>query len=125
LIFGWGLHRHTHMALPLLGGFIFGVGLMLTNGTLMAYFSDAIPGQSASVVAAYNAMRNVSAGVVAAITTMALQSGLREGWFFTLLAIVCAVCSLTLEIVQRLGPAWRHRRQEQQERTCDKAGVTK
>lgn len=34
LIFGWGLHRHTHMALPIMGGFVFGVGLMLTNGTV-------------------------------------------------------------------------------------------
>lgn len=34
LIFGWGLHRHTHLALPMVGGFIFGVGLMLTNGTV-------------------------------------------------------------------------------------------
>jgi len=27
----------------------------------MAYFSDAVPGQTASVVAAYNALRNVGA----------------------------------------------------------------
>jgi hypothetical protein len=36
LIFGWGLHRHTRLALPITGSFIFGVGLMLTNGTVSA-----------------------------------------------------------------------------------------
>jgi len=111
LIFGWGLHRHTHLALPLLGGFVFGVGLMLTNGTIMAYFSDAIPGQTASVVAAYNALRNCFAGLIAAVTTMALNSGLKEGWYFTLLASACIIGSLCLEIVQRMGPTWRARRQ--------------
>ena len=34
LVFGWGLHRHTRLALPITGGFIFGVGVMLTNGTV-------------------------------------------------------------------------------------------
>jgi hypothetical protein len=32
----------------------------------MAYFADAVPGQTASVVAAYNAVRNVSPGDVEA-----------------------------------------------------------
>jgi len=110
LIFGWGLHRHTQFAVPITGGFIFGVGLMLTNGTIMAYFTDSVPGQTASVVAAYNCLRNVFAGFIAAITTMAIKSGLQVGWFFTILALVCFICSFSLEIVQRMGPYWRRKR---------------
>ncbi|KIO34455.1 hypothetical protein M407DRAFT_64497 [Tulasnella calospora MUT 4182] len=112
LIFGWGLHRHTHMALPIMGGFVFGVGLMLTNGTIMAYFSDSIPGQTASVVAAYNALRNLIAGTVAALTTAALDSGLRENWYFTILALACLAGSVCLEVIQRYGAVWRQRRQQ-------------
>ncbi|KAG9051192.1 hypothetical protein FS837_011307 [Tulasnella sp. UAMH 9824] len=112
LIFGWGLHRHTHMALPIMGGFVFGVGLMLTNGTIMAYFTDSIPGQTASVVAAYNALRNLLAGTVAALTTAALDSGLRENWYFTLLALACLASSVFLEVILRYGAVWRQRRQQ-------------
>ncbi|KAG8892516.1 hypothetical protein FRC01_014120 [Tulasnella sp. 417] len=112
LIFGWGLHRHTHMALPIMGGFVFGVGLMLTNGTIMAYFTDSIPGQTASVVAAYNALRNLLAGTVAALTTAAVDSGLRENWYFTILAVLCLASSISLEVIQRYGAIWRQRRQE-------------
>lgn len=112
LIFGWGLHRHTHMALPIMGGFVFGVGLMLTNGTIMAYYTDSIPGQTASVVAAYNALRNLLAGTVAALTTAALGSGLRENWYFTLLALACLAGSVCLEVIQRYGAVWRQRRQQ-------------
>ncbi|KAG8984095.1 hypothetical protein FRB90_005574 [Tulasnella sp. 427] len=121
LIFGWGLHRHTHMALPIMGGFVFGVGLMLTNGTIMAYFADSIPGQTASVVAAYNALRNLIAGTVAALTTAALQSGLRENWYFTLLALVCFAGSVCLEVIQRYGAIWRQRRQN---KLNEKAGAS-
>jgi len=110
LIFGWGLHRHTRLALPITGSFIFGVGLMLTNGTIMAYFADAVPGQTASVVAAYNAVRNVFAGLIAAITVLALQSGLHESWFFSILAIFCFLTSFALELIQRKGPKWREQR---------------
>ena len=34
LIFGWGVQEFQHIAVPCIGGFIFGVGLMLTNGTV-------------------------------------------------------------------------------------------
>jgi hypothetical protein len=34
IIFGWGTHRFMHIAIPCVGGFVFGVGLMLTNGTV-------------------------------------------------------------------------------------------
>ncbi|KAG8902728.1 hypothetical protein FRB99_004207 [Tulasnella sp. 403] len=129
LIFGWGLHRHTHLALPATGAFVFGIGFMLTNGTIMAYFTDAVPGQTASVVAAYNALRNVFAGFISAVTTMALQSGLQEGWFMSIMAILCLIGSLNLEIIQIRGPEWRRKRQERIEaeraRTASQAVSTK
>ncbi|KAG8969483.1 hypothetical protein FRC03_002759 [Tulasnella sp. 419] len=112
LMFGWGVSRWDHVAVPLIGGFIFGVGLMLTNGTIMAFFADVIPGQTASVVAAFNLMRNLLAGLVAAVTIPAIKSGLQEGWFLTILAVLCTISSLSLETVQRLGPYWRQRREE-------------
>jgi len=88
--------------------------LMLTNGTIMAYFSDAIPGETASVVAAYNAIRNVFAGLTAALTTTAIKSGLKVGWYMTILASLCVFFSASLEVIQHFGPRWRRRRQEMQ-----------
>lgn len=110
LIFGWGIGKKDLLAVPLVGGFTFGVGLMLTNGTIMAYFVDVVPGQTASVVASYNAIRNILAGLVAAVTTTAITSSLRVKWFMTILAAVCLMSSIALEIVQVFGPHWRQER---------------
>ncbi|KAL5636652.1 hypothetical protein ACGC1H_000568 [Rhizoctonia solani] len=68
LIFGWTLQTHQKWVIPLVGGFIFGVGFMLGTGTCMAYFADVIPGQSASVVACFNLCRNVAAALSAAVS---------------------------------------------------------
>ena len=65
----------------------------------MAYFADSIPGQTASVVASYNAIRNVLAGLVAAITSPAIK-GLGEGWYLSILAFLCILSSLNLVTVQ-------------------------
>jgi hypothetical protein len=37
VIFGWTLHTHQMWAIPLVGGFIFGVGFMLGTGTVSRY----------------------------------------------------------------------------------------
>jgi len=83
----------------------------------MAYFSDAIPGQTASVVAAYNANRNVFAGLIAAATTTAIKSGLKVGWYMSILAFVCLVFSVSLEVVQCFGPRWRRQREAQERKS--------
>jgi hypothetical protein len=66
---------------------------------MMAYFADAIPGRSASVVACYNLVRNGVGGFLAAITPVALR-GIRSGWYCTVLSIMCIVISVNLEIVR-------------------------
>jgi len=112
IIFGWSVRAGLHWMVPALGGFIFGVGQMLAIGTMMAYFADSTK-QSASVVACYNLVRNVAAGLVAGITPSALKQ-YRAGWFMTVLAIACVVFSVNLELVRRYGPYWRHRRDEEE-----------
>ncbi|KAG9125677.1 hypothetical protein FRC07_006647 [Ceratobasidium sp. 392] len=67
LIFGWTLRTHQNWPVPLAGSFIFGLGFMLGTGTIMTYFADVIPGQSASVVACFNLLRNVAAALSAAL----------------------------------------------------------
>ncbi|KAG9028615.1 hypothetical protein FRB95_006293 [Tulasnella sp. JGI-2019a] len=124
LLFGWSACKGDDLVLPLIGGFTFGVGLMLTNGTIMAYLADAVPGKTASVVAAYNAMRNIFAGLMAAITTTAIQSGLHVGWYMTVVALVCLVSSLALEVVQRLGPGWRDAAQQRIAREEEAAKIS-
>lgn len=69
---------------------------------MMAYFADAIPGRSASVVACYNLVRNGVGGFLAAITPLALKEA-RAGWYCTILAIMCILVSVNLEVVQVSG----------------------
>ncbi|KAG8863105.1 hypothetical protein FRB96_009286 [Tulasnella sp. 330] len=121
IIYGWSAYKGDTLVVPLIGGFMFGVGLMLTNGTITAFLADAVPGKSASVVAAYNALRNISAGLTAAVTTMAIKSGLHVGWYMTMLALVSLFTSLTLEVVQVFGPRWRKTAQQRAEREAEQA----
>ncbi|KAH7343475.1 putative florfenicol exporter [Rhizoctonia solani] len=111
LIFGWTLHTHQKWMIPLVGGFIFGVGFMLGTGTCMAYFADVIPGQSASVVACFNLCRNVAAALSAALAAPAINN-IGQGWYFTIMATLVSLMSLNLLAVRRWGNHWRQQREE-------------
>ncbi|CAE6461347.1 unnamed protein product [Rhizoctonia solani] len=111
LIFGWTLHTHQKWVIPLVGGFIFGVGFMLGTGTCIAYFADVIPGQSASVVACFNLCRNVAAALSAALAAPAINN-IGQGWYFTIMAILVSLMSLNLLAVRRWGNHWRQQREE-------------
>ncbi|CAE6531611.1 unnamed protein product [Rhizoctonia solani] len=100
LIFGWTLHTHQKCLIPLVGGFIFGIGFMLGTGTCMAYFADVIPGQSASVVACFNLCRNVAAALSAALAAPAINN-IGQGWYFTIMATLVSLMSLNLLAVRR------------------------
>ncbi|KAL5636653.1 hypothetical protein ACGC1H_000568 [Rhizoctonia solani] len=111
LIFGWTLQTHQKWVIPLVGGFIFGVGFMLGTGTCMAYFADVIPGQSASVVACFNLCRNVAAALSAALAAPAINN-IGQGWYFTIMAALVSLMSLNLLAVRRWGNHWRQQREE-------------
>jgi hypothetical protein len=81
---------------------------------MMAYFADVMPGRAASVVASYNVCRNIAAGMIAVLTPDALMT-LHSGWFMTIMAGLCAVFSINLEITRRMGPYWRARWLEKEE----------
>ncbi|KAG8749074.1 hypothetical protein FRC12_013579, partial [Ceratobasidium sp. 428] len=93
LIFGWTLRTHQNWPVPLAGSFIFGLGFMLGTGTIMTYFADVIPGQSASVVACFNLLRNVAAALSAALAAPALNH-IGQGWYFTIMSILVCLMSL-------------------------------
>ncbi|CAE6505797.1 unnamed protein product [Rhizoctonia solani] len=111
LIFGWTLHTHQKWMVPLVGGFIFGIGFMLGTGTCMAYFADVIPGQSASVVACFNLCRNIAAALSAALAAPAINK-IGQGWYFTIMAALVSLMSLNLLAVRRWGNHWRQQREE-------------
>ncbi|QRV72830.1 major facilitator superfamily transporter [Ceratobasidium sp. AG-Ba] len=111
LIFGWTLRTGQKWPVPLTGSFIFGLGFMLGTGTIMAYFADVIPGQSASVVACFNLLRNVAAALSAALAAPALNN-IGQGWYFTIMSILIGLMSLNLLAVRRWGDHWRQQREE-------------
>ncbi|KAG9105039.1 hypothetical protein FRC06_000012 [Ceratobasidium sp. 370] len=77
----------------------------------MAYFTDVIPGQSASVVACFNLLRNVAAALSAALAAPALHN-IGQGWYFTIMSILICLMSLNLLAVRRWGDHWRQQRTE-------------
>ncbi|KAL4866694.1 hypothetical protein BDV12DRAFT_210330 [Aspergillus spectabilis] len=104
LIYGWLVERKIHWVAPLVGAFLFGLGLMLVTSTVMPFLVDVKPGAGASVVADLNLVRNLLAAVGTVVSPIAVR-GIRFGWWMTVLAVLCALGVLLLVVV-----AWMERR---------------
>ncbi|EJU00840.1 MFS general substrate transporter [Dacryopinax primogenitus] len=113
LIYGWTIQTGQFWIVPLVGIFFFALGMQLTNSPIIAYYSEAVPGKAASVVAVHNLCRMFSGVVVAAVVPSATGS-IGTGWFMTILACLTAVGALALEAVRRWGGKWRKEREERE-----------
>lgn len=104
--FGWALHQHTSIAVPLTMTFFSGasqVAIFTVCGTLL---TDLNPNQSATVQAGYNLIRCVlSAGGIAGL--QALIDAIGVGWCFTLYAILGALCIPIFAVLRSHGMQWR------------------
>lgn len=104
--FGWSLHQHTSIALPLVLTFFSGasqVAIFTVCGTLL---TDLNPDQSATVQAGYNLIRcTLSAGGIAGLQALIDATGV--GWCFTFYGIIGASCIPIFMLVRRRGMRWR------------------
>ncbi|KZP01212.1 MFS general substrate transporter [Calocera viscosa TUFC12733] len=111
LLYGWTIETNQFWFVPLIGIFLFCIGLQLANSPIIAYYSEAVPGKSASIVAVHNLCRMFAGALVSAITPTAISS-IGTGWFMTILAGMTALGALALEAVRRRGGRWREEREE-------------
>jgi len=111
LVYGWTIETNQFWFVPLIGIFLFCIGLQLANSPIIAYYSEAVPGKSASIVAVHNLCRMFAGALVSAVVPTAIAS-IGTGWFMTILAALTALGALALEAVRRWGGKWREEREE-------------
>ncbi|KAK4862713.1 hypothetical protein LT330_002846 [Penicillium expansum] len=90
LIYGWLIEKQVFWVAPLVGAFLFGLGLMLVTSTVMPFLVDVKPGAGASVVADLNLVRNILAAIGTVLSPIAV-SNIGFGWWMTILAIICSL----------------------------------
>lgn len=101
------MERKVHWVAPLVGAFLFGLGLMLVTSTVMPFLVDVRPGVGASVVADLNLVRNLLAAVGTIVSPIA-ASNIGYGWWMTILAILCSLGVVCLIVVAWME-VWRKR----------------
>jgi multidrug resistance protein len=112
LLYGWLVERHVFWVAPLVGAFLFGLGLMLVTATVMPFLVDVVPaGGGASVVADLNLVRNLLAAVGTVVSPIA-AGGIGYGWWMTVLAGLCALSTGCVGVV-----VWREGRREAREKS--------
>ncbi|KAJ5991843.1 Major facilitator superfamily domain general substrate transporter [Penicillium sp. IBT 35674x] len=90
VIYGWLVEKQVFWLAPLVGAFLFGLGLMLVTSTVMPFLVDVKPGVGASVVADLNLVRNILAAIGTVLSPIAADS-IGFGWWMTILAIICSL----------------------------------
>ena len=98
IIFGWLIETKSYWISPLMGMFLFSLGLMLVTSTVTPYLIDVVPGAGASIVADLNLVRNILAAVGTFLSPIATER-LGFGWLMTILATLCVLGTGLMEVV--------------------------
>jgi multidrug resistance protein len=106
VIYGWLVEKQVFWIAPLVGAFLFGLGLMLVTSTVMPYLVDVKPGSGASVVADLNLVRNILAAIGTVLSPIAAKN-IGFGWWMTILAILCSLSVGFLVVVIWRDPVQR------------------
>ncbi|KAJ5373167.1 MFS transporter [Penicillium concentricum] len=100
LLYGWLVEKQIFWFAPLVGAFLFGLGLMLITSTIMPFLVDVKSGVGASVVADLNLVRNILAAIGTVVSPIAVAS-IGYGWWMTILAILCSFGVICMAVVVR------------------------
>jgi MFS family permease len=98
IIYGWLVEEKVFWIAPLIGAFLFGLGLMLVTATIMPFLVDIKPGVGASVVADLNLVRNILAAIGTVVSPIAV-SNIGFGWWMSILALICSLAVSFVAIV--------------------------
>jgi len=118
LMYGWTVEKGLFVAVPEVGTFFMGFGMMIVFATVTTYLIDAVPGRSSSAVAMNNLLRNIFA-CTGAVIGKPLIEALGNGVLFSVIcgiALASSVCIwaitkvaifLLLPMLMKWGNKWR------------------
>jgi hypothetical protein len=98
IIYGWLVEKHVFWFAPLVGAFLFGLGLMLVTSTIMPFLVDIKPGVGASVMADLNLVRNILAAIGTVLSPIAVTN-IGFGWWMTIRDLLCSLAVFLIVIV--------------------------
>ena len=98
LIYGWLIDRKAFWITPLIGVFLFGLGLMLVIPTVMPFLVDIRPGVGAFVVADLNLARNIMAAIGTVVSPIA-KAKIGYGCWMSVLALIFTLAVIFVVIV--------------------------
>ncbi|KKY28422.1 putative mfs multidrug [Phaeomoniella chlamydospora] len=107
LIFGWTVHYHIHISVPIIFIFVLGWSSTSIQGVITTLLVDVFHKRGASATATINLARCLmGAGGTAAVLPLT-NSRLGTGWTFTMLSGLLVVGLGFLWVQVRWGPRWR------------------
>ncbi|KAH7052372.1 putative MFS transporter [Macrophomina phaseolina] len=109
LVWGWILHAHTHLAVPLIVIFIGGAMLSGAMSMLISLLIDLYPYRSATAMAGLNLCRCSMSAVGTAVIDYIIRAwGL--GWTYVFVGCLMLSSVPALLCVMKFGPRWREAR---------------
>lgn len=106
LIYGWTLQDGYTVALPLLGFFLMGLGMMTYMTGTNSYLVDSYTESSASVSAACNFMNSTWAAITPLFANT-WRDSMNDGWMSTIIAILVVLTAINVGVLVRYGKYWR------------------
>lgn len=108
ILFGWTIHQHVHIAVPMIATFVTGWTAVSTQSLVMTYLVDVFSAQNASASA--SASLNFARCLFAAAGTsfiMPMVNGIGIGLAFTICVIIQIVSVLGLIVHRKFAGKWR------------------
>ena len=115
LCYGWVMQVNAPLAAPLVLQFIIGLCITGSFNTMNVLLVDLYPLSPSTATAANNLVRCLMGAWGAAVIVPMIDS-MGRGWAFTLIALVVALFSPILLVLQKWGPTWREERRVKAER---------
>lgn len=107
--YGWVMQIETHLAIPLVLLFLFGLTVSSSFNVMSVMLVDNYPTAPATATAANNLCRCLMGAGGTAVIIYMIQ-GMGCGWCFTFIALVVLATTPILLVLLRWGPRWREER---------------
>ncbi|GAA5824803.1 hypothetical protein JCM11251_005352 [Rhodosporidiobolus azoricus] len=119
ILYAWFAWAHLHIAGPVVVLFFLGAFIMVIYASTLSYIVDANPGRSTSAVACNSLFRGVIA-CIASQTAEPILDHIKNGAFYTGVAVILAIGAALLVVLSIRGGRWRAKSREKEERAAEK-----
>lgn len=110
LLFGWAPDKGISVAVAIIGQILIGYGTLSATSSENTYLIDCFSESPASIVSANNCIRYLAAAIMPVVSPTGVAS-IGSGWFYTIIAVVKTVGTLSVTWVSAKGSSYRLKRE--------------